>query len=212
MTCSRPAIKCGPGRSERHPAGPCDRRGGLERGDSRARTGEIRGAKPADAEDYFDRFRRPVADVPLDITPPEGTMPLDKAATEFAEGTADPRDYARTVQIVCSYTPWTICYRPLYFEEISLERYGWTHGLVQPAISGAHFFGSVALLPYKMTVRRPRSCLCSNGFSRCGDCPMPRLYSCVLAIGCGAGRGGRRRGHRVHPAVDLMPLPSARVS
>jgi hypothetical protein len=35
------------------------------------------------------------------------------------------------------------------------------------------FFGSIAALPYKMTVRRPRSCECSNGFSRCGDCPLP---------------------------------------
>ena len=38
---------------------------------------------------------------------------------------------------VVSYSPWTICYRPLYFEEIDLERYGCSAGFVQPALSGA---------------------------------------------------------------------------
>ena len=71
-----------------------------------------------------------------------------------------------------AYSPWTICYRPLYFEEVALERYGASHGILQPAISGAHFFGSVVALPYKMTVRPPRSCECSNGFSRPGTCPL----------------------------------------
>jgi hypothetical protein len=37
----------------------------------------------------------------------------------------------------------------------------------------------VALLPYKMRVRPPRSCVCSNGFSRVGDCPPPGYGECV---------------------------------
>ena len=79
-----------------------------------------------------------------------------------------------------AYSPWTICYRPLYFEEIALERYGASHGILQPAISGAHFFGSVVALPYKMTVRPPRSCECSNGFSRPGDSPLDGYGQHVL--------------------------------
>lgn len=51
------------------------------------------------------------------------------------------------------------CHLPLYFEEAKLERYGHCHGIVQPAISAAHFFGTTLALPYRMVVERPRQCL-----------------------------------------------------
>lgn len=51
------------------------------------------------------------------------------------------------------------CHFPLYFEEAKLERYGHCHGIVQPAISAAHFFGTIPALPYKMAVERPTHCL-----------------------------------------------------
>lgn len=47
------------------------------------------------------------------------------------------------------------CYRPLYFEEVNLERYGTAHGLWQPILSGAHFFATVPAMPYLATVKRP---------------------------------------------------------
>jgi hypothetical protein len=53
------------------------------------------------------------------------------------------------------------CHNPLYFEETALERCGVEHGCCQPFISGAHFFGSVALLPWKMWQQCPRSCECT---------------------------------------------------
>lgn len=126
-------------------------------------------------ESGIDRFTRQVTDVPVDIRPTEGVMPADLAAARFAdEPTIDetwPSD--EPADVFCSYTPWTICYRPLYFEDIKLERYGCNVGCLQPGLSGVRFFSSIAAMPYKMTVRPPRSCQCSNGFSRCGDCPLP---------------------------------------
>ena len=126
-------------------------------------------------EDDFDRFGRQIADVPVDIRPSEGALPEDVGAEKFAaDPTIDetfPSD--QPADIYCSYTPWTICYRPLYFEDIGLERYGKNVGCLQTGLSGARFFVSVAALPYKMTRRPPRSCECSNGFSRPGDCPLP---------------------------------------
>ncbi len=131
--------------------------------------------KSQPAEDDFDRFSRQIVDVPVDIRPSEGAMPEDRGADKFAaEPIVDetlPSD--RPADIFCSYTPWTICYRPLYFEDIALERYGKNVGYLQTGLSGVRFFGSVAALPYKMTRRPPRSCQCSNGFSRPGDCPLP---------------------------------------
>ncbi|MCC6510242.1 MAG: hypothetical protein IT423_14150 [Pirellulaceae bacterium] len=62
--------------------------------------------------------------------------------------------------------PWTmgtnarptaadVMYRPLYFEEVNLERYGRSRGPLQPAVSAARFFGTIPALPYAMTVRHP---------------------------------------------------------
>ena len=136
--------------------------------------------KPGGQDGDIDRFTRRVADVPLDIRPVEGVMPEDLAAAQFEEhAQGDPRQSHDVEPIFCSYTPWTICFRPLYFEEVALERLGQKRRFSQPLVSGVHFFSSVALLPYKMRVRPPRSCVCSNGFSRVGDCPPPGYGECV---------------------------------
>ncbi|HUG69256.1 MAG TPA: hypothetical protein VMM76_16005, partial [Pirellulaceae bacterium] len=38
-----------------------------------------------------------------------------------------------------------VCHKPLYFEEVQLERYGHTAGpVIQPVLSGAHFFLNIA--------------------------------------------------------------------
>jgi hypothetical protein len=143
-------------------------------------------------EEDIDRFSRRVTEVPLDIRPTEGAMPEDLAAAALGDTTiaAEPGPAAGRAMVPVAYSPWTICYRPLYFEEIALERYGEHWGILQPAISGAHFFGSVAALPYKMTVRPPRSCECSNGFSRCGDCPLPGYGEHVFRLDAAAVQAG----------------------
>ncbi len=122
-----------------------------------------------------DALTRSVAQVSLDIRPPQGELPTDLAAAAFAASAQSDEELARAgrLETVVSWTPWTLCYRPLYLEEVALERYGNTVGCIQPGISAVHFFFGVGLLPYKMVVRPPRSCLCSNGFSRCGDVPPP---------------------------------------
>lgn len=64
-----------------------------------------------------------------------------------------------------------LCHKPLYFEEVQLERYGHTAGpLVQPVVSSAHFFLNVATLPYKMGINPPNECRYSLGYYRPGDC------------------------------------------
>jgi hypothetical protein len=132
--------------------------------------------KPA-AEDEasIDRFNRSIMDVPVDIRPTQGLLPEDVGAEKFAaEPTIDESlPSGEPAHVFCAYTPWTICYRPLYFEDIALERYGKNVGYFQTGLSGVRFFTQVAALPYKMTRRPPRSCECSNGFSRPGDCPLP---------------------------------------
>jgi hypothetical protein len=64
-----------------------------------------------------------------------------------------------------------ICHKPLYFEDVQLERYGHSwNPIVQPFVSGAHFFVSVPLLPYKMGLRPPHECVYTLGYYRPGSC------------------------------------------
>lgn len=64
-----------------------------------------------------------------------------------------------------------VCHKPLYFEDFKLERYGHSrHPLVQPVASGAHFFGSILVLPYKMGIHPPNECVYDLGYYRPGNC------------------------------------------
>ena len=63
------------------------------------------------------------------------------------------------------------CHKPLYFEDVQLERYGHSwNPVLQPFVSGAHFFVSVPLLPYKMGLRPPNECVYTLGYYRPGNC------------------------------------------
>lgn len=65
----------------------------------------------------------------------------------------------------------TFYHRPLYFEQVNLERYGtgpkrrW-----QPFYSALHFFGSVGLVPYKLITQHPCEHVYTLGHRRPGDC------------------------------------------
>ena len=64
-----------------------------------------------------------------------------------------------------------LCHKPLYFEEVALERYGHSVGPIkQPFVSGAHFFGSLAFLPYQMGIHPPNECQYALGYYRPGSC------------------------------------------
>jgi hypothetical protein len=69
------------------------------------------------------------------------------------------------------YHASALCHKPLYFEEVQLERYGHTAGpFRQPFISGAHFVISLAALPYQMAISPPTECEYSLGYYRPGNC------------------------------------------
>ncbi|MEX0818418.1 MAG: hypothetical protein WD070_02460 [Pirellulaceae bacterium] len=64
-----------------------------------------------------------------------------------------------------------VCHKPLYFEEVQLERYGHSAGpVLQPALSGAHFFLNIATLPYQMGMSPPNECEYALGYYRPGNC------------------------------------------
>ncbi len=64
-----------------------------------------------------------------------------------------------------------LCHKPLYFEEVALERYGHSDGpFVQPLRSTAHFFVNLLTLPYQTGIHPPNECIYALGYYRPGNC------------------------------------------
>jgi len=163
--------------------------------DRRADSQAAAGPSPASTMEYA-----PIRCLTTGILPNEqGTMPPDDAAQRYRPMREapissclgrgwDPRMYL--------WEASSFCHHPLYFEEINLERYGFfccdhrcggiPAALVQPVVSGAHFFATVPALPYKMTLDPPCECIYTLGHYRPGSC-VP---------------------HRIH-RIPLRPLPAA---
>jgi len=114
---------------------------------------------------------KPLQDISLDITPPalftEQQQPMALPQNEGAQALpmlAQEQPFARDDMVTAGYE-WhpsveglEFCYQPLYFEEVNLERYGRSFGIVQPAVSAAMFVGRVPLLPYMTFARPARQC------------------------------------------------------
>ena len=99
-------------------------------------------------------------------------MPVDLAGPRFAKAgivyapVSERRPWEQSSY--CWEAPGT-AHNPLYFEEINLERYGYNYGHLQPIVSAAHFFATIPLLPYEMTVHPPHEEVYSLGYYRPGD-------------------------------------------
>ncbi len=70
-----------------------------------------------------------------------------------------------------TWKPSGLCHKPLYFENIQLERYGHSSGpFSQPVNSAVHFFVSFVSLPYQTAIHPPAECEYALGLYRPGDC------------------------------------------
>jgi len=132
----------------------------------------------------------PLGELTTNIVLPSGLLPRDHAAerTEEFGGYFDPCGATRGWPL--SGVVWEascFCHRPLYFEEINLERYGYGFSeCLQPAVSACHFFGTVPALPYKAAVDPPWECDYALGHYRPGSCPPWRYHCCSRVSGLGA--------------------------
>ena len=68
-----------------------------------------------------------------------------------------------------------VAYNPLYFQDVSLERYGHNYGLLQPVVSVGKFGTQLIGLPYQMALDPPCKCVYPLGYYRPGDCA-PKLH------------------------------------
>lgn len=79
-----------------------------------------------------------------------------------------------------------LCHKPLYFEDVQLERYG--HSvcpIFQPAISGVRFWLTIPILPYLMGTYPPNECIYDLGYYRPGSCAPHMLQPIPISL-----RGG----------------------
>ncbi len=64
-----------------------------------------------------------------------------------------------------------LTHNPLYFEDVSLERYGHTYpDIVQPFVSVGKFGVQLIGLPYQMALEAPCNCRYALGYYRPGEC------------------------------------------
>jgi hypothetical protein len=118
---------------------------------------------------------KPLGQLGINIAIPAGELPTDHGAVCLASlNTAAVRSFPTF------YYQWDatcLCHRPLYFEEVNLERYGYGCGCcLQPLASAAHFFGTVPALPYCMAAECPHECVYTLGHYRPGSCPPWRRH------------------------------------
>ena len=70
-----------------------------------------------------------------------------------------------------TWTASSLCHKPLYFQNIQLERYGHSAGpILQPVQSTVHFFRSYITLPFSMALNPPSECQYALGYYRPGNC------------------------------------------
>lgn len=103
----------------------------------------------------------------------EVAPPTNIAAKVFSQEPEEnfPNGYHRDwYPMVAMWEAPAFYHRPLYFEEVNLERYGHTHKHLQPVYSAAHFFGNTLALPYKMGAYHPCERIYTLGHYRPGDC------------------------------------------
>jgi hypothetical protein len=134
---------------------------------------------------------RPITELSVSIAPEPGQMPADYAAQALGtQSLPAPEQF--------SDGPWTgyhwvapsVCHRPLYFENASLERHGYSFGIAQPFASASHFVGNAAILPYRLVAEPPQECIYTLGHARPGSPTPPRYYRPPLSAKAGVAQAG----------------------
>jgi hypothetical protein len=98
----------------------------------------------------------------------EGELPYECTVREAPIALDGGRNWPETCY---TWKASGLCHKPLYFEQSHMERYGHSWGpVLDPVVSGAHFFASVPMLPYKMGLEPPCECVYPLGHYRPGSC------------------------------------------
>ena len=151
---------------------------------SLSRAEELQANQQLCAEELKDFKASTLADIGLDIAivGTEGEdFPFECSVNDGQK--VQPRCWP---QVTYRWTASKLYHKPLYFEEVDLERYGHSWGpCLQPFVSGAHFFARLPVLPYCMGYTPPCERQYALGYYRPGNCA-PYLVPAVPV----SARGG----------------------
>lgn len=114
--------------------------------------------------------RTSIQETRIDIRETNKVVPKDRS-DELTSGSnvSDWNQFSPSPTVFAWAAP-DIRYQPLYFEDVALERYGQSSGLLsQPVRSGVNFFKSFVSLPNQMRHDKPGSCDHPLGFCRPGS-------------------------------------------
>lgn len=130
----------------------------------------------------------PITNATVNIAPPEGKLPEDVALRCLDELTSnsDPRMVGGWAAFEEHWAATGFYHRPLYFEEINAERYGYTLGYsIQPFVSAGRFLATIPALPYLMVANPPCECVYSLGYYRPGSCAPRQCHRPAWCVGAG---------------------------
>jgi len=140
---------------------------------------------------------KPIDRIGASLSSDQGELPPDYATMRFAQagevvhGTGASRNWGDSA---FRWEAAAMHHQPLYFEDINLERHGYSTGMLQPVVSAAHFFGRVPVLPYLIGARPHRECTYTLGHYRPGSCapferhwPRPSLRGGLYQAGTVTG-------------------------
>ena len=136
-----------------------------------------------------------VADIPYKLIPTPGLFPESCPLPE--------EEFHRKAPTPITFT-WkasNLCYKPLYFEDVQLERYGhYRSPLLQPFVSRFRFWLTVPCLPYLMGVNPPNECIYDLGYYRPGNCAPSMMQPIPISL-----RGGLLEAGTIVGVGALIP-------
>lgn len=136
--------------------------------------------KPASYDQELPEGLTPIGSLSHEIPRGQGRLPvLCPMSTEER-----PAPSTRGWQpVTFTWKASALCHKPAYFEQVHVERYGHSVGpILQPLVSGAHFFLTVPILPYKMGLYPPTECIYTLGHYRPGSCAPYMLDPLPLSL------------------------------
>jgi hypothetical protein len=126
---------------------------------------------------------KPINEITHDVSAKGDMFPTE---CPLPEGEAPHRATYGWAPTTFTWKASALCHKPPYFNDDHLERYGHSFGpYLQPVISGAHFFLTVPVLPYKMGLYPPNECIYTLGYYRPGSCAPYMLDPLPISVRAG---------------------------
>lgn len=136
-----------------------------------------------------------ILDVPYKLIPSPGPLP------ESCPLPDDPYQRKAPTPITFTWKASSLCYKPLYFEDVQLERYGhYRNPWLQPFLSRARFLVTIPCLPYLIGVDPPNQCIYDLGYYRPGNCAPSMMQPIPISL-----RGGLLEAGAIVGAAAVIP-------